>query len=218
MSITIQDFDFSVNLLRAILWEYDNSPKLVSLLQSKSDWYTTNQEEFWEDWATNIFDLRTANDFGLSVWAIILGVPLQTTIAPITKINFGFGTHNKNFNNGTFGAIGSTNVNLTTDQKRLLLQLRHFKLVSRCTIPSINRMLSNLLGNQIKMYALDPLNMKYIIYVFSTPPSSQLSFILKNFDVLPRPAAVGIKFRVATAKIFGFGTHNKNFNNGSFSS
>ncbi|WP_231668322.1 DUF2612 domain-containing protein [Ralstonia solanacearum] len=37
---------------------------------------------FWENWIRDVFDLRTANDFGLSVWSEILGVPLAVTVDP----------------------------------------------------------------------------------------------------------------------------------------
>ncbi len=72
----IQEFDFSVNLLKAILWQYDGSPNLKGLLDEKDAWYISNQTEFWDNWITDVFDLRTANSFGLGVWSIILNESL----------------------------------------------------------------------------------------------------------------------------------------------
>lgn len=216
MTITVQDFDFSVNLLRCVLWQYDSAARVQSILQQKSDWYTINQEQFWADWVRDVFDLRTANDFGLSVWGIILGVPLQATIQPIAKANFGFGTYNKNFDHGTFGIASTSILNITTAQKRILLQLRYFKLISRCTVPAINRVLKSVLGSYGKAYVLDGNDMGFITYVFAFQPSSQLLFVLENFDILPRPAAVGLKYIISTRPVFGFGTFNKNFNHGTF--
>ena len=76
MAATIQEFDFSVDLLQAILWQYNNATSLQSLLNSEQAWVIENQTEFWENWLRDVFDLRTANEFGLSVWSIILGIPL----------------------------------------------------------------------------------------------------------------------------------------------
>lgn len=218
MSATIQELDFSVDLLRAVLWQYNDAAKIQSILQQKSDWYNTNQTEFWQDWITNVFDLRTCNDFGCQVWAIILGLPLQVVTPPTNKANFGFGTFNKNFNHGNFGQLGSGIAGLTLDQKRILLQLRYRKLTSRCTVPETNKMLADLLGKYGKIYLLDPLDMSYSIYVFGFQPYSSLLFVLQNFDILPRPAAVGVKYIVSTRPVFGFGQYNRNFNHGTFAS
>ena len=76
MSGGIQLFDFSVDLLRAILWQYNDATRLQSLLQQKQDWYNEQQTEFWSSWYRDVFNLDTANDFGLAVWSIILEVPL----------------------------------------------------------------------------------------------------------------------------------------------
>jgi hypothetical protein len=70
-----QSFDFSVNLLQALIWRYNKVERLLALLQSKQDWFDTNQEGFWSDWFNNVFNLDTANEFGCNVWAIILGIP-----------------------------------------------------------------------------------------------------------------------------------------------
>lgn len=361
MTTTIQDIDFSVDLLKALLWQDNSAEKIESLLQQKQDWYNINQEQFWSDWVTNVFDLRTANQFGLAVWAIILGMPTSAVIQPLNKINFGFGIANQvpavyasatwhdanasgitftggqadpnggtnavkvdlstasgsakcvrinlkgaaltgtcavqlrvklvsgsmtgvgtsdvgggatsawpaltvgvwttvtlnctagagtyldlvaaradspvlmfywpqvaqgtevynntiGFNHGTFGSKVASVVGLTLDQIRILLQLRYQKLICRPTVPKINRMLKALLGDTIKIYVLDAGDMSFITYVMASYPSSDLAFVLQNFDVLPRPAAVGIKFIVGSRATFGFGPFNKNFNHGTFGS
>lgn len=357
MSASIEDFDFSVDVLSALIWRNNEAAHLQALLQAKQDWYAENFEQFWTDWVTDVFDLRTANEFGLSVWALILGVPLSLIIAPNTGPQFGFdfpelltdradtgatwaaagtgatvtdgyadpdggtqavllnlsgagtksvtmtpvasgipagtvtltfqaklisGTQGTlasdvggttlgdwpalsmsawttvtltgtlaavqhafnilssttstcevavfnpqlkafsaasngrfNFNHGNFGA-SQAGVGLTLDQKRILLQLQYYKLISRCTVPEINARVKAILGSQGNVYVLDGNNMEYTTYVFGFQPSSALQFILENYDVLPRPAAVGVKIIVSTRPAFGFGSFNQNFNNGTF--
>jgi hypothetical protein len=218
MSAAIEDFDFSVNLLSALLWRHNEAENLQSILEQKSDWYKTNQEQFWNDWITNVFNVDTANEFGLSVWALILNVPLSLIVPPNQGPQWGFGPASngrQNFNNGNFGT-SAAGAGLTIEQKRLLIKLRYFKLTTRCTVPELNRRLKQLLGDFGSVYVLDANDMSFTTYVFGFAPNSALQFILENFDVLPRPAAVGVKFIVSTRPAFGFGSFNQNFNNGTF--
>lgn len=213
----IQAFDFSVDLLIALLWQYNSAEKLQALLESKQEWYDENQEAFWTNWLTDVFDLRTANEFGLSVWAIILEIPLSVILPPSNpdKPTWGFGQYRKNFGNGNFSSSSSTDVSLTMAQKRLVLQLRYFQLVSRGTVPEINTFLKELFKDQGLVYVLDGLNMN-ADYVFTFAPNSQLNFVLNQFDLLPRPAAVGVEVVVTSENSFGFGEFRLNFNNGQF--
>lgn len=240
----IQQFDFSVDLLRALLWHYNDAPLLQSLLQSKSDWYERVQNEFWTNWVKDVFDLRTANDFGLAVWAIILDMPLTVDVGADApgKINFGFGSFHNNFDNGNFTRGSGQGTRLSTEQKRIVLRLRYFQLVTRGAIPEINRFLQILFpgtvlssgsdyvlpgyvdpsyvsGGSITVkpfvYALDGLDMT-MEYVFTSAPSSELQFVLQQYDLLPRPAAVKVTYRVSTRKAFGFGPLRLNFDNGTY--
>lgn len=213
----IQDFDYNVNLLRTMLWQYDDSPAIKALVGSKDDWYAVNQTEFWEGWFRDVFDLRTANTFGMSVWARILGIPLSVILPPTPSDEdvFGFGPNNLNFENGNFGRDTEGAVVLTDAQKRIVLRLRYFQLVSRGTVPETNQFLADLFDGEGTVYVADPGDMtQYITFLFQ--PSSALSFVVRNFDLIPRPATVGVKLRVILRDVFGFGPNNLNFENGSF--
>lgn len=212
----IQQFDYSVDLLRAILWQYNDAERLQTLLQGKQDWYNTNQRDFWNNWYRDVFDLRTANDFGLAVWAIILGVPLVVASQGDLpgKPIWGFGQYRKNFNNGNFASISASQ--LTTEQKRLVLQLRYFQLYTRATVPEINEFLAKLFAPYGTAYVVDHLDMS-ATYVFTTPLPSSLGVILSEFDLLPRPAGVKINTVVIGVEDgWGFGVHHENFTNGNF--
>lgn len=214
----IQAIDTSVDLLQSLLWQYNDAEILQSLLQSKQDWYNTNQSEFWNDWIIDVFDLRTANDFGLSVWAIILDIPLTVSegVDPPGKKIWGFGPYRRNFDNGNFARNPNGVFRLTTEQKRIVLQLRYFQLVSRGTAPEINYFLQKLFKDQGKVYVTDSLDMSIALYIFLFYPSSQLQFILMNYDLLPRPAGVGVGYQIITKVTWGFGPYHRNFDNGNF--
>ena len=215
----IQEFNFNVDLLKAILWQYNDAIKLQSLLQDKSDWYATNQSQFWQDFLVNIFDLRTANEFGLKVWSLLLNLPLFVSSPPSSpsKPTFGFGSNFKNFTRGNFSSkTGSTN-NLPLETKRLALRLRYFQLCSSGTVPEINRFLAYIFAPYGPAYLVDKNNMTQE-YHFLFPITWDLRYLFNNFDILPRPAAVKSSYLNVTRKCFGFGSNHYNFNRGNFQS
>lgn len=210
----IQTFDFSVDLLKSLLWQHDNAEGLVKLIQSKQDFYNDQYQSFWDDWIVNVFNLQTANDFGLSVWSIILNIPLEFEQEAQDKIAFGFGLNRANFSRGNFGIRQNQTVPLTLEQKRLVLRLRYFQLISRGTVTEVNSFLDELFG-QNQSYVLDNLDMS-IFYVFLMEVDDKLREILVNFDLLPRPAGVGVGYVFPKKSAWGFGLNRSNFDRGNF--
>ena len=225
----IQTFDYSVDLLQAILWQYNDAINLQSLLTQKQDWYNLNQRDFWNDWYTNVFNLLTANFFGLSVWSKILNLPLFVPVNPEDpgKPIWGFNEYTvfptlintyQNFENGNFSTRGEVVV-LTLEEQRFILRLRYFQLANRGDIPDINSFLQYLFATTPGMtgtsWALDGLDMT-MTYIFTVPISEALASVLIQYDLLPRPAGVGLKYIVLTGTIFGFGMFYQNYENGNF--
>lgn len=216
MAGTIQQFDFSVDLLQSLLWQYERATRLQALLTAKSEWYAENQTAFWTNWYRDVFDLRTANDFGLAVWARILGFPLVAGVPGSgDRPVFGFDPTGENFENGTFGIDANGVLTLTTEQKRLVLFLRYFQLTSNGTPLQINEFLARTFGDLGRVYVQDGLDMT-CTYLFEFAPSEALVFILQNFDILPRPAGVELKILISPADAFGFAPYYMNFNHGVF--
>ena len=212
----IQALDFSANLMRALLWQDNAAPRLEALVAQKQAWYDANQETFWTDWVADVFDLRTANDFGLGVWAILLDMPLviASPADPLDKPVWGFGEYRENFNNGNFAALA--NSSLTLEQKRLVLRLRYFQLTTSGAVPEINAFLKYLFGHLGSVYVNDGYDMQ-ARYVFNFPVSAALGAVLTEFDLLPRPAGVKADYVIiGEADGWGFGRYHENFNNGNF--
>ncbi len=237
--MNIQQFNYTVNLLQAILWQYDEATNLLSLINKKQDWYNANQTKFWSDWYNNVFNLLTANAFGLSVWSYILYVPLffenipESADAPIWGFNqiLSFPTLENtylNFQNGNFSSKGTV-ISLTLEEQRFLLRLRYFQLSNRGSITVINKFLDYLVTTSNinytgTIYALDGLDMT-MTYIFTASDFSQNLFkALQILDLLPRPVGVRIKVHINYGFQFGFnaGTFghyentNKNFGFGNF--
>lgn len=195
MPMQIQQFDYSTNITGVISWQYDNAPILKSLITQKQAWYDIYFSQFWADWFVNVFDLSTANEFGLVVWAIILNMPLA--IGPTIDYGpiWGFDpktNNNQNFDWGNF-AVSSQFDGLTTAEKRFLLRLRYFQLTCRCAVPQINAFLALLVptfhSGSGKLYCVDNLDMT-ITYVFTFTPDARLLEILNIYDILPRASGV----------------------------
>lgn len=196
MTDGVQQFDYEVNLLQAILWQYNNAPHLLSILNNKAAWYAAYQQGFWQDWDTDVFNLATANDFGLAVWAIILGRPIVTAHSPAgERDTWGFGSFHVNFNRGNFLPTGGV-YRLATETARILLQIRYFQLTSSGTVPEINRMLKYLFAEKYgNAWLVDNHNMTQV-YNFDFALPSDLQYVFIYFDVLPRPAGVSSSFVV----------------------
>jgi len=213
----VEGLDTAIDLMQSLLWQYNDAVRLQKIIELKQLWYEANQADFWTDWVQDVFDLRTANEFGLSVWAIILDIPLSFSAPPSSesKIGFGFGTQRKNFNNGNFKSRTAGGVTLTTEQKRIALRLRYFQLVTDGTPFRVNKFLGELFAADGLVYVRDNLDMT-CTYIFSFYPPSQLQLILDEFDLLPRPAGVRFDYTTDLGDFFGFGSSKANFDNGGF--
>jgi hypothetical protein len=212
---TIQSFDFSVNLLQAILWEYNNSTNLVGLLSLKAAWYDTNQTEFWQDWSTNVFNLETADQFGLIVWSIILGFPVYINSGAPSGPFFGFnGSGNVNFDNGILAAPNGSSTTYSLETQRVALRLRAYQIASSGTVPEINRALADIFSSYGTAYLIDYHDMTQSYY-FNFKVPADMAQLFNNTDILPRPAGVGSTWIDSSQTYFGFnGSGGVNFDNG----
>ena len=232
--MNIQLFVYSVDLLQSLLWQYNQATNLQSLIAQKQEWYTTNQSNFWSDWYDDVFNLVTADLFGLAVWSIILDVPLFVYLGEDDHLSttlFGFNevpTINT-YQNFTFGNFTNRNqvLVLSEEEQRLVLRLRYYQLTSRGAIPEINAFLNSLFTTSVAPYhgaawALDGLDMT-MVYIFDFAIPHIMLKILIDLDLLPRPATVGLRYIILTGTIFGFGSDdlsipnsNNNFENSNF--
>lgn len=191
----IQSFDYSANLLQAILWQYDNAENLLQLVQQQQIYFDTNHSEFWRRWYNDVFNLDTANEFGLVVWTIILGLPLFFEITPdnVNRKVFGFGPYDENFDNGTFTGIQQNGLSVSIEERRIILKLRYFYLTSRGSTVEMNENFDRIFAPLGRVYAFDNLDMT-MTYQFTFTPSDNFLNILTFFNLLPTPAAVGYDY------------------------
>lgn len=214
--------DAGVEILESIDWQRSNATNLAAWLQREGEWYKVNHCEFWNNFLEDTFDLRACNDFGLSVWSIILDESTYgvTEASPVGFAAWGFGENRKNFCNGNFGTNDDSGYNFTTEERRILLQLKAFILhmsgsVHGEDVIGINESLERIFGAGA-ITCIDNRDMSFSYLVYSTELSG-LAIELYNRDLLPRPVGIGLKVvKNAGIKSWGFGVNRANFNNGNF--
>lgn len=198
------------DLTKALLWRHNDAVNLQALIANKQAFYDKHATEFFDDWKRDVFNLDTANDFGLTVWGIILGFPVSVNTAEPAPVNgsFGFGEFRKNF--GHQFAPSDETLSLTTDIARIVLKLRFYGLVTRATIPECTAIVREVFKDYGDCYCLDGLNMT-IRYVFNFNLPSGVRQILNDFDLLPRQNSVEAIYIDSPNSRFGFGGLRKNF-------
>lgn len=210
MSDGIQQFDYAVNLMEVILWQQNNAANLQALLTAKQTWYDTYHAGFWSDWENDVFNLLTANDFGLQVWALILAFPVLLSSPSTTGEKIvGFGSYNQNLYEASF-APGNGVPSLSREEKRLLLRLRAFQLFCSPNVLDINAALKTIFADFGPVYVLDGHDMT-CKYVFGFIPSSGLLRVFETVDILPRPACVQMSILIEPQGRFGFSANYDNF-------
>lgn len=211
----IQDFNSSTNLLEAILWQYNEAEHLIKIVENKNKWYNDNITQFWNDWYRDVFNVDTANDFGLSVWAKILNVNFSTPPQETRNDNvFGFGDYFSNFYQSNFSPVQDDTYQLSLEQKRLIIKLTYQKYHILPSVPEINKIIRALIAED--GYIVDGLDMTTNLIVLTSQLDEGTQYILDTFDLLPRPAGVGVQTIVATGNEFGFEPYGMNFFNGFF--
>lgn len=215
---SVQSFDFHSDLLKAILWQYEDADSLKALAGYKAAYFDKSTVQFWRNWYRDVFNIDTANEFGLNIWSRILDVPLGIDVPPSDKAKVGFGFSKKKANfKANFRRNSDYTLALTVEQKRLIIRMRYFNLTQSPTVTNINEFLMCFFWREdSKVFVLDPLDMTYMYYVFNYNPDERLRILLENFDLMPRPSGVGVKYRIVTKKSFGHGKFRKNFLSSNF--
>lgn len=134
--------DFNADIESEITWQFDNSDAVKTLIYGKHDFYKENVTDFFNDWYRDVFNLDTANYFGLIVWAIILGCTEYIEITQkISKNTIGFSDTHKNFHESNF-ALSNYIYTLKIEQLRKVLKAQMYNFNSTGSIYDINKLLA----------------------------------------------------------------------------
>lgn len=156
--MTNQTYDTDIR--RVIKWLHNEAPMITSLIEKKAEWYDRHDAKFWEDWTRDVFDIRTANAFGLVVWCVILGVPTALFDVRPPGRAFAFGDKRENFKyepvsgspapahpsiGGNFA--GTNDALRDLDEIRKMLRMRYAAMICNGNVQFINKMLNFIFNN-----------------------------------------------------------------------
>lgn len=188
----IQSFEY----LRTIISEYANSPVLDALVDNFNECVdpATNLESFFD----LIWNVNTAQGYGLDVWGRIVGVSRLIPVQNNDR-NLGFEeatTANADpFGQSAFytGAALNNNFLLSDSAFRTLIFAKALSNISDGSIPSINQLLLNLFPHRGNCYVTDDGDMT-MTYTFEFGLTPVELAIVEVSGVLPKP--VGVKATV----------------------
>jgi Protein of unknown function (DUF2612) len=145
---------FNGDITQCLKWLQNNAPNLQMIVSKKSNWYQQYHNTFWSNWQQNVFDIQTANTFGLMIWCIILNVPADLFGLFPANVSWAYGANRQNYiakesdsptvdpntTGGNFYGGGNSTI-LNLNEVRWALQLRYVALVSDGRTSFINEML-----------------------------------------------------------------------------
>lgn len=197
---------------KTVMKQFSNSPALLQLLAYMDQW--TDLEQFTADFLAKIWDISTAEGFGLDIWGRILGRSRYVTVAQTPGDNFGFninalpGTNWQPFNTAPFyngGAGGDVAVPLDDIYYRQLLMVKAAANIARCDCPSINYLMRAMFGNRGKCYVgYDPAHPMHIGYHFEFFPTPVEQAIIES-GLFPQPAGTTAQYIYLTLSYAPFG-------------
>jgi hypothetical protein len=216
-----------LNLESTIIAQYANSPILLTLINNMNAYIdpSTNMNNFY----SQIWNINTAQGYGLDVWGRILGINRYITIPPTTTY-FGFaeailsGTYSWEgwsqapFWNGADALSGSSTETLTDNAFRTLLLAKALLNITSCSSQSINVLLTTLFAGYGNAYVKDTGNMTMTVYLFFQPTILQLA-ILQTSGIIPIPTGVSLSLSpgYVPATTIGFnGSGLSTWNQGTF--
>ncbi|MGO4743964.1 DUF2612 domain-containing protein [Serratia quinivorans] len=182
-----------------ILAQYAGSPKLRSIIETFNT--TMDTGKFLDDFYDVIWNIDTADTYGLDVWGKIVVVSRLLTVTLSEKF-FGYDEATNStpviddpepFDQAPFytGEQQTSTVSLTNDAYRKLIMLKAMANITDCTIPSMNRMLMYMFGSSGKAYVRNDGGM-VMTYVFEFQLSTVELAIVQSSGALPSPAGVTV--------------------------
>jgi hypothetical protein len=200
ISSAIGDFTIGISQIgdppfdwqQTVLSQFSSSPNLLaylSLLEQNLD-VTAAVENFYDQ----VWNVYTAEGWGLDFWGQIVGIPNGRTLA-VTSQYFGFQEADDidelGWNQAAWysGAPLTSNVELSDAAFLQLILAKAAANITDCSIPAINAILRDLFGASGICYCTDGQDMT-MTYTFEFALSPMQISIVETAGVLPRPTGV----------------------------
>lgn len=176
-----------------IISQYANSPVITTLILNM--FQSLDQTRNMDDFFDLIWNIDTAQGYGLDVWGRILAVNrVLKIINPSPYFGFEEGVDYQPFGPGGLGPFYkgqpfTQNEILNDDGFRVLLLAKAFSNICDGSILSINTLLQTFFKAFGKAYVVDNENMSFA-YTFEFPLSPLQAAIVTNSGVFPKPTGV----------------------------
>lgn len=153
------------NFGQTLLSRFSGSPIIVALISSFDAAMDPSADI--AAFLKYIWDVRSAVGNGLNIWGKIVGIPRTIPSSPpITLGDFDYQT---------------------------LILVKAAANIGNVTIPTLNRLLTQIFAANGIVFVQDNLNMT-LTYVFSFAPTTAQIAIIQDSGAMPRPAGVGVFF------------------------
>lgn len=175
---------------QTIISQYANSPILTGIIRDVAA--SLDQSGNLEQFYNLVWNIETAQGWGLDVWGRIVGVRRVLRVpVPGTYLGFQQDDDARPFGYGIWYGLGSSsdNYTLTDDAYRRLILAKAALNITDASIPSINRILMALFTGYGNVYVRDDGGMT-MTYVFSAPLTAVDYAIVTQSGVLPKPIGV----------------------------
>lgn len=195
-----------INVAQTVISQYANSQTIGQLVRDM-DAYIDPRADI-DAFYSFVWDLDTAQGFGLDIWGRIVNIP-RTLQLPASTDFFCFGEAlpgsypfgEQPFYDGTAGATQT--YLLADDAYRSLILVKALANISRTTAHAINQLLQNLFAGRGRCYVNDMggMKMRYTFEFLLTPVEFA---IVTQSGAMPRPAGVSATLINLQTPVFGF--------------
>lgn len=185
--------------------QYGNSPTLLALLNSFDD--SVDPSRDLDAFYSYVWDVLTAQGFGLDIWGKIVGVGRELTIpGDLTFLGYQEAVDWQPFGQAPLypGDQPTETYVLADDAYRTLILVKALTNISDCTSQTLNRMLQTMFAGRGRCYVTDTGSMEMrFVFEFELEPF-EIAIMTKS-GVVPRPAGVLVNvFQADIPTTFGF--------------
>ncbi len=185
------------DVAKTILSQYANSSALCTIICGLNQ--ALDPATLIQSWYKLVWNLDTAQGYGLDVWGRIVGVDRILNIASVKYLGWREANDltEEGFDNAPWyrGTDATNNYRLSDDGYRQLIYAKALANISDGSITSLNKILTTLFAGQGDAYIVDNNDMS-MTYVFAFVPTDVQVSIIQNSGVLPRPAGVSVTYSI----------------------
>lgn len=174
-----------------IISQYKNSPRMDEMINdfNAAMDQTANLQSLYD----MIWNIATAQGYGLDVWGRIVGVSRILKFPDSSQLPFGFEEPSSwvGFGQGGFysGNVAASNFSLSDTDFRTLIYAKAASNISDGAIPSVNKILLTLFPNRGDCYVQDNQDMS-LVYIFKFTLNPVELAIVQSSNILPSSTGI----------------------------